>query len=132
MEQRDNNAVHQRNLAWLCAEITANSAAYWSGQLDEIPSTIACSFAKISVCRSDSLAFLASSSKDATMYSTSRRGQHTTTPTDFMSEYLVAPEELISMPVLDSVPCMEELSDTMGSDVVGELLCVSPGERGTK
>ena len=66
------------------------------------------------------------------MYSTSRRGQHTTTPADFMSEYLVAPEELISVPVLDSVPCVQELSDTMGSDVVGELFCVFPGEWGTE
>ena len=99
---------------------------------EQIPSTIACSFAKISVCRSDSLAFLASSSKDATIYSTSRRGQHTTTPVDSRSEYLVAPEELVSVPVLDSIPGMQELSDTMGSDVVGELLRVSPSKWGTE
>jgi len=49
-----------------------------------------------------------------------------------MSEYLVAPEELIPAPVLDPVPCIQELDDAMGSDVVGELLCVFPGEGSTE
>ena len=77
------------------------------------------------------MAFLASSSKDATIYSTLRRGQHITTPADSRSEYLVAPEELVSVPVLDSIPCMQELGDAMGPDVVGELLRVFPSEWGT-
>ena len=65
------------------------------------------------------------------MYSTSRCGQRIITPDDSRSEYLVAPEELVSAPVLDSTPHMQELSDTMGPDVVGELFCVFPGEWGT-
>jgi len=66
------------------------------------------------------------------MYSTSRQGQYTTTTVDFMSSYLITPEEIISEPVLDSVPCIQELFDAMGPDVASELLCVFPGEGGTK
>ena len=94
--------------------------------------TIVCSFAKISDCRSDNLAFLALSSKDATMYSILMHGQHTAVPVDSVSEYLVTPEELISAPVLDPIPCMQELSDTVGPNMVGELLCVFPGKGSTK
>ena len=65
------------------------------------------------------------------MYSTSRHDQHITTPVDSTPEYLVAPEELVSAPVLGPIPCVQELSGTVGPDVVGEFLCVFPGEWGT-
>ena len=66
------------------------------------------------------------------MYSTLTHGQHTGVPVDSVSEYLVAPEELVSVPVLEPVPCMQELSDAMGPNVVGELLCVFPGKGSTE
>lgn len=119
-------------LAWIRPRIVINSGTYWSGQLDEMLSTMACSFARISVCRSDNLAFLVSSSKDATMYSISRHGQHTNIPAESMPQYLVTPEQFISTTVLDPIPCMQELGDAMRSDVVGELLRVFPGQGGTQ
>lgn len=93
---------------------------------------MACSFAKASVCRSDSLTFLASSSKDVIMYSISRHGQHITTAVKSTPEYLVAPEELISASVFDSIPSMQELGDSMGPNVVSELFCVFPDEGSTE
>ena len=132
MEQWHSDALYRKSSFKLRIGITACSRAYWSGQLDEMSSTIVASFAKISVCRSDSLAFLASSSKDATKYSTSKHSQYTTIPVKAISEYLVAPEQLIPVPVLDLVPSMQELGDTVEPDVVCELLCVLPGERSTE
>ena len=77
MEQRHNDTGYQRNSTpGLFVGIAAGNGAYWSGQLDEMPWTMASSFARISVCRRDSLTFLASPSKDTTIYSTSRHGQH--------------------------------------------------------
>ena len=66
------------------------------------------------------------------MYSISRQGQRTTTQAEVVPVYLVAPEELISVPVLDPIPCMQELCDTMEPDVVDELFRVLPGERSTE
>ena len=129
MEQRHDNAVCRWSLA---LGIVAGGNAYWSGQLDEISWAIEASFANISVCRSDSLTSLASSSRDTTKYSTSRHSQHTNALAEPTSKYLVAPEQLISAPVPDPIPCMQELGDSMESDVVCELLCVFPGERSTE
>ena len=100
--------------------------AHLSGQLDEMLSTMACNFAKISVCRSDSLVFLAASSKDATMYSISRHGQSAIIPAGPKPEYLVAPEQLISTTVLEPIPRVQELGDAVRTDVVGELLRILP------
>ena len=75
------------------------------------------------------MTFLASSSKDATMYSISRHGQHSGTSVKFMSQYLVTPEQLVSVPVLDPIPCMQELFNAMRPDVVCKLLRVVPVER---
>lgn len=53
-------------------------------------------------------------------------------PQEFMPEYLVTPEQFVSSSVLDPIPCMQELGDTVGPDVVGKLLCLFPGERGAQ
>lgn len=50
----------------------------------------------------------------------------------FIPEYLVAPEQVISTPVLEPIPCMQELGDPVRPDVAGKLLCVFPGERGAQ
>lgn len=49
-----------------------------------------------------------------------------------MPEYLVTPVEVITVPVLDPIPCMQKLGNAMRPDVVSELLCVFPGERGAE
>jgi len=103
--------------------------AYWSGQFDEMPWAIEANFARISVCRSDSLTFLASSSRDTTTYSTSKDSQHTNALVESTPEYLVAPEQFVSSAVPDPIPCMQELGDSMEPNVVGELFSVWPGER---
>lgn len=120
--------MRQLNLA---AEIAPGST-YLSGQQDEMLSTMACSFAKISDCRSDSLTLRASSSKDATMYSISGYRQDSNMAAKPMPEYLVTPVEVITVPVLDPIPCMQKLGNAMRPDVVSELLCVFPGERGAE
>lgn len=46
--------------------------------------------------------------------------------------YLVTPEEVVSVSVLDSVPGVEELCDAVLPDMVGVLACLVPSERCSK
>ena len=41
-------------------------------------------------------------------------------------EYLIAPEEFISAPVLEAIPNVQELSDPVGPDVICVLFCLIP------
>lgn len=48
---------------------------------------------------------------------------------DASGRYLVAPEELVTVPVLDSVPGVEKLGDAVLPDMGGVLACLVPSER---
>lgn len=43
-------------------------------------------------------------------------------------EYLVTPHELISLPVLETVPDVEELSYAVRPNVISVLFCVIPSQ----
>lgn len=45
---------------------------------------------------------------------------------------LVPPKQIIPFSVLQPIPCMEELGNPVGVDVLGILLCLFPGQRSTK
>ena len=44
-------------------------------------------------------------------------------------EYLISPEQLISAPVLEAVPNVQELGDPMGPDVICVRFCLIPAQR---
>ena len=46
--------------------------------------------------------------------------------------HLVAPEELVSVPVLETIPDVQELRDSVSPDVIGILLGLVPGERSSE
>jgi hypothetical protein len=47
-------------------------------------------------------------------------------------EYLVSPQKLITMPVLQTTPSVYKLLDAMGPYMVCEVLCLVPVERGSE
>jgi len=49
-----------------------------------------------------------------------------------LEEYLIPPEELITLPVLEMVPNVQELSNTVVSYVIRIVLSLIPAERSPK
>ena len=47
-------------------------------------------------------------------------------------KYLVAPKQLVSAPLLEAIPDVQELRDSVCPDVIGVLFGLIPGERRPK
>lgn len=47
-------------------------------------------------------------------------------------EYLIAPKEFITVLVLEAIPGVKKLCDTVKSDVISVAFCLIPGQRGSE
>jgi hypothetical protein len=111
--------------------VLANNRTYSSAHSDDIPSTMEPSFARISVCLRDNLAFFSSLSNKTTMYSICGRVdleyyllQHLR-----KTSYLVTPQQLVALSILQAVPYTKKLCNTKVSNAVCMLLCLLPSKR---
>jgi len=49
-----------------------------------------------------------------------------------LSAHLVPPQKLVAVPILDTIPYVQKLSDAMIAYMLCEMLCLVPVERSSK
>lgn len=106
--------------------------AYFSGQSAHMPSTIEPSLANISVCLNDSFAFFSLSSKEMTMYSTCDGSKSWEVNVVVAGTHLITPQQFVALSVLQPIPYVQKLGNSMAPNVVGILLSFVPNQRRSK